>query len=677
MSIYSESGVVHGAQRTLIPVMVEYLDGMRAYLQSEKLSDLPHVQEIRLHFSGFLRHLVRHLPRDTRAHLLQKNLRMDLFGLVQQWSGKFGKAFAVQDRRPSKDDQCSEMEFSAIAAMAALLCCGPAFEADVCVLMDSTERIYSWLDTLLLSPEEKVAALAQETVVLLLDYNPHEASLLEWVIDRCYTGGVGNSAATGNSSASELSDACFLALVKTFNNTPEYQCDHVAMINVALMYTGCPRVAMREHASQLLQLLYHRFYVGHTAPLEEQSVHDLVDEEDEEDEEDENEKEDDINPTAQHRCQYQQQPHVRTPSKEEVLWHALPSLPQMEISRRLAQLHPGELTMPIFSEISQRLETAKPWARQTLLQYLLPWLERLELIDPNVKQMDTDSLSAYLQRVQQQAAGHCGGGGSGNSGFAEVWGSREATDMLLNNLLYMTVRFGDEHPAEMEALWGVLLRRHPTNLKIILRYLLIVTSLAPNELLAYTKRVVIFLGRARAERLVDELMSELQAVDGTGYSVERTQTPPYFRLTSSGNMAKGKAVAVSVGVDSAGGGDSCSSAADGDHGSGSGTAAYNAPASTALQTEAPTSATKRHSVQDANIEHLRQQCGTLVAQSAPGSLRTPSGFKPHIAELDQEALDGELVGFAHVDLPCAGLCVCACVWHTFCASGLIQNCAMS
>ena len=57
--------------------------------------------------------------------------------------------------------------------------------------------------------------------------------------------------------------------------------------------------------------------------------------------------------------------------------------------------------------------------------------------------------------------------------------------MVLNNLFYVTVKFGDEHAKEMEDVWAELCACWPTNLRIILRYLFIVTGMAPNELLPY------------------------------------------------------------------------------------------------------------------------------------------------------------------------------------------------
>lgn len=43
---------------------------------------------------------------------------------------------------------------------------------------------------------------------------------------------------------------------------------------------------------------------------------------------------------------------------------------------------------------------------------------------------------------------------------------------------------------------------------------------------------MLYLGRAQPERLIDELMTELQTVETLNCLIERTETPPFFRLTS-------------------------------------------------------------------------------------------------------------------------------------------------
>nr|CAD7571631.1 unnamed protein product [Timema californicum] len=51
----------------------------------------------------------------------------------------------------------------------------------------------------------QIYQLARETVVLLLECNPDIGPLLDWVVDRCYTG------------TTEVADGCFLALATIFS----------------------------------------------------------------------------------------------------------------------------------------------------------------------------------------------------------------------------------------------------------------------------------------------------------------------------------------------------------------------------------------------------------------------------------------------------------------------------
>lgn len=56
--------------------------------------------------------------------------------------------------------------------------------------------------------------------------------------------------------------------------------------------------------------------------------------------------------------------------------------------------------------------------------------------------------------------------------------------------------------------------------------------MAPNELLSCAKRVALYLARTCPDRLLDELMTELQTVETLNCLIERTETPPFYRLTS-------------------------------------------------------------------------------------------------------------------------------------------------
>lgn len=75
-----------------------------------------------------------------------------------------------------------------------------------------------------------------------------------------------------------------------------------------------------------------------------------------------------------------------------------------------------------FLEICHRLQTARPSVIKCLLYYLLPWLYNLELVDPNV------SPESEVRVDPQQGRGR------------EGWGSSEATEMITNNLFYITVK---------------------------------------------------------------------------------------------------------------------------------------------------------------------------------------------------------------------------------------------
>ncbi|CAG2053461.1 unnamed protein product [Timema podura] len=96
----------------------------------------------------------------------------------------------------------------------------------------------------------------------------------------------------------------------------------------------------------------------------------------------------------------------------------------------------------------------------------------------------------------------------------------------------LSFQFSDEHPKETEEVWATLCSCWANNLKVIIRYLIIISGMAPQELLPYAKRVVVYLARARPERLLDEMMTELQTVETLNCLIERTETPPFYRLTS-------------------------------------------------------------------------------------------------------------------------------------------------
>lgn len=69
------------------------------------------------------------------------------------------------------------------------------------------------------------------------------------------------------------------------------------------------------------------------------------------------------------------------------------------------------------------------------------------------------------------------------------WGCLKATEMILNNFFYLTIRFANE-PNEagvLSDLWVLTIRYRPSNLRFILRYLIVAASLAPATLCSHVR----------------------------------------------------------------------------------------------------------------------------------------------------------------------------------------------
>jgi hypothetical protein len=113
----------------------------------------------------------------------------------------------------------------------------------------------------------------------------------------------------------------------------------------------------------------------------------------------------------------------------------------------------------------------------------------MELVDPNVPPPNLHTYQFYATETGRSRK--------------EGWGSAEATEMVLNNIFYITAKvsywespisitfdvcnfqFGDNHSKEIEEVWATLCTSWPNNMKVIIRYLIIISGMAPCELLPY------------------------------------------------------------------------------------------------------------------------------------------------------------------------------------------------
>ena len=333
-----------------------------------------------------------------------------------------------------------------------------------------------------------------------------------------------------NKKSAQVADICFKAIATIFT-IREYPCDHyISIINVTLLNIGSPRSNIHQLAMELLHQLDSRFFDSKSVfhqdkysatttttnymNLEEEHL-DEFDTQNTFTKRENDEKSDDDQLSTHSPFRFRRKNEESKRSTFEPLLDNLFPASQYEVSKRMAILHP-EITMAIFSEITHRFQTARPAVCQNMLTYLIPWLYNMELVDTHL------SIHGNAPIIVENLNNN-----------KEGWGSVEATEMVLNNLFYITVKFDDLYPKEIEDLWSALSSYWLNNMRVIIRYLFIITGLSPAELLPYSKRVAIFMVHAKPERLIDELMFELQTVESLNCVIERTETPPFYRITNT------------------------------------------------------------------------------------------------------------------------------------------------
>lgn len=482
---------------------VEYIDGMRLHLENENDKENASIQEMRTRFCGFLTHLIKSFPIENRHNLFTRDLRHNLFYLLASWAGKYGTCFGDHKGNPQPNTEF-DSEFTTLSAMSAIICCGPIYD-DTC-LSSEESSVYTWLLSLLSSKEERVQKLGLETLVLLLEFNSEIGYLLDWCVDCCY------------SQDYQVADYCFTAIATIFS-LRDYPCDHyIAILNLTLMNTGCPRAHIAETAFHLLEVLDYRFFAS------DKKLNFEVDKQEKNASNFEKIVEDDEPDLPK----YMSEVVFRRKSINKHEYKSFEPLvignfpiDQFKLSQRMAKLH-ADITMPLFSEITFRLKIARPSICRNMLNYLKPWLSDIEFVDlfsvPQVSQL-SHGFNTSCNPVCDE-------------NIPKGWGCAEATEMIINNLFYVTIKSGADYPEQIENLWYCLCHKYTNNIRIVIRYLFIVTSLSPTEILPFAKRVTLYMARARPERLIDEMMIELQTVEYLNCSIERTETPPFFRISA-------------------------------------------------------------------------------------------------------------------------------------------------
>uniref|UniRef100_A0A8B9GEC9 FRY microtubule binding protein n=1 Tax=Amazona collaria TaxID=241587 RepID=A0A8B9GEC9_9PSIT len=474
----STNGALERDTLALGALFLEYVDLTRMLLEAENDKEVEILKDMRAHFSAMIANLIQCVPVHHRRFLFpQQSLRHHLFILFSQWAGPFSIMFTPLDRYSDRNHQITRYQYCALKAMSAVLCCGPVFDN---VGLSPDGYLYKWLDNILACQDLRVHQLGCEVVVLLLELNPDQINLFNWAIDRCYTGSY------------QLASGCFKAIA-TVCGSRNYPFDIVTLLNLVLFKASDTNREIYEISMQLMQILESKLFV-YSKKVAEQRPGSIL-----------------------------YGTHGPLPP--------LYSVSLALLSYELARMYP-ELTLPLFSEVSQRFPTTHPNGRQIMLTYLLPWLHNIELVDNRLLLPGSSPTTPEDELKDKDGEIGVTNGLKGNG-----WGSPEATSLILNNLMYMTAKYGDEIPGpEMENVWNALANNEKwsNNLRITLQFLISLCGVSSDTvLLPYIKKVAIYLCRNNTIQTMEELLFELQQTDPVNPIVQHCDNPPFYRFAAS------------------------------------------------------------------------------------------------------------------------------------------------
>ncbi|KAJ8368505.1 hypothetical protein SKAU_G00085330 [Synaphobranchus kaupii] len=473
----STNGALERDSPALGALFLEYVDLTRMFLEAENDKDLEILKDVRAHFSAMVANLIQCVPVHHRRFLFpQQSLRHHLFILFSQWAGPFSIMFTPLDRYSDRNHQITRYQYCALKAMSAVLCCGPVFDN---VGLSPDGYLYKWLDNILACQDLRVHQLGCEVVILLLELNLDQVNLFNWAVDRCFTGSY------------QLASGCFKAIA-TVCGSRNYPCDIVTLLNLVLFKASDTNREIYEISMQLMQILEAKLFV-YSKKVAEQKASSIL-----------------------------YGTHGPLPS--------LYSVSLCQLSTQLARMYP-QLSLPLFSEVSQRFPTTHTNGRQVMLTYLLPWLHNIELVDGGLLPPSSSPCTPEESRDRP------GSEGVSHQLPGSGWGSLQATSLVLNNLLFMTAKYGDDVPGpEMENAWNALVgnNKWSNNLRTALQFLISLCGVSSDTtLLPYIKKVVIYLCRNNTIQTMEELLFELQQTDPVNPVVQHCDNPPFYRFAAS------------------------------------------------------------------------------------------------------------------------------------------------
>ncbi|RCN36787.1 hypothetical protein ANCCAN_17345 [Ancylostoma caninum] len=221
----------------LSPLILDFIDSMRANLESDLDRDIAVVTMMRLHFSKLVAVIIDNVSPENRANLIPDEKKQSLFYLFIGWCSRT----IASDKKNRENEVGSYVEQKAALAMTRLLSCGRIFEAQKSIGEDG--YLYGWLEKLVSSANTTMQGEVEEMLAWMLELN-ESSHLLDWLMAQCYC------------QPSAVAAKCFRALVRVFSRR-DFPCEFISLFVLCQAMLGDPNVA--DAAVHMIEILKRQF----------------------------------------------------------------------------------------------------------------------------------------------------------------------------------------------------------------------------------------------------------------------------------------------------------------------------------------------------------------------------------------------------------------------------------
>ncbi|CAG8494032.1 5031_t:CDS:10 [Ambispora gerdemannii] len=453
-------------------------------------------QKLRQYFCGLVEKLYDGISQlnniKREMEIMSFDMRIELFKMFEEWCGhgpkgqqnrdREGKIISTiletypkdsEERRPwhaQLETERKALELAALNAMASL-CRGPLFVNDNKPSSFDVQSLFKWIESVFADPQDKLHPIARKAIEGLLVSNTNSTHLLDTSIHQTYSGNPSN----------KLTQGYFLAIAQTLFKVSTYPLKHPhKIIALALFKVGDPDLEIRKVAIKLLKMIEKRIFdeccaaeyeVGITCQLSsiykqaQVALSTRLAQNARKRDEMKRKRDDEKNKTE-----------VVTPSSD-------PN--RIEVVGNYDESH------YMLSEFTFRFEAVGERGQRDMLNYFLPWLRNIELIVN-----DEDELPP-------------------------------TTNMIISNLFFITVKYGDIYVKEVELIWQQLVTgEHVPNVQAIVKFLIDVGLEKRNpNFVTHAKRVFVFLGRTPAcAAVIEKLISKITPRSMTPQPREKEDT---------------------------------------------------------------------------------------------------------------------------------------------------------